>query len=131
MIYGFTDGIAGGNSNPIWLDGFMISVLVTEYLNNPWDIGPVVEGLHKLEQPAILLLPAAAGVAVGLFHYSLILPVLAAGCLEPTPAEPITCGASVFAAVDLAAVGTGSIIGSGVYMKKVGIPGLKNWWHGR
>lgn len=108
----------------------MIRILVTEYLNNPWDIGPTVKGLHKLEEPFQLLLPAAAGIGVGLFHYSLILPVLAAGCLEPTPAEPLTCGASVFAAGDLAVVGTGSIIGSGIYLNKIAIPGLKNWWHG-
>jgi hypothetical protein len=131
MIYGFTLGSAGSSSNPIWLDGFMISIFVTEYLNNPWDIGPVVEGLHKLEQPAILLLPAAAGVGVGLFHYSLIVPVVAAGCLEPTPAEPVTCLASLGAAADLAVVGTGSIYGSYQYMKHVGVPGLKDWWHGR
>jgi RHS repeat-associated protein len=28
--YGFTDGITSGNSNPIWLDGFSINVLVLE-----------------------------------------------------------------------------------------------------
>jgi hypothetical protein len=31
-VYGFTLGSAGGNSNPIWLDGFIIQVLVLDFI---------------------------------------------------------------------------------------------------
>jgi hypothetical protein len=52
---------------------------------------------------------------------------IAGGCLEPTPAEPLTCAAGILGGAPTIA-GGGLLLQQGVsFFKNVTLPAIKNW----
>jgi hypothetical protein len=57
-------------------------------------------------------------------HFGLAGVLVSAGCLEPTPFEPLTCAASGFGAVSVSA-GGGVLTGFGVFQTKRAVSAIK------
>ena len=53
--------------------------------------------------------------------------VIAAGCGDPTLAEPATCAAGIGAGLGSIALGTGTGAAGVYFFKNITLPALKNW----
>ncbi len=95
---------------------------------NPAALTRTMSIFLRMVHPLDVLAANGAMVVTGATMLYAAAKVIAAGCLNPTPVEPVTCVASLYAGGVAGLAGAGTLVGAYRFLEKVTLPAIKEGW---